>query len=71
MVKARLSSEIMKLGTRTRQETSSGPVMAASGAGSPAMSRNRAMSFSRVLANMKERNGSAIAVTACSSVIEF
>jgi hypothetical protein len=51
--KARLSSDIMKAGTRTRIDRSSGFC----GAFSPDMSTNSFRSFSRTFFSMKPRNG--------------
>src|SRR6476661_5751233 len=63
--KARLSSEIMKAGTSTRSDRSSG----LAGAASFDMSTNNFKSFSRTFFSMKARSGCEPRWKACSAVI--
>jgi len=65
--KARLSSEIMKAGTSTRSEMSSG----FAGSASFDMSTNSLRSFSRTFFCMKARNGTTPRSKACSAVISL
>jgi hypothetical protein len=65
--KARLSSEIMKAGTRMRIDKSSG----LSGAFSPDISTNNCRSFSRTFFSMKARSGTLARSNASLTLISL